>query len=189
MKRAFEPVAPPPTTQHAALMAAPQLYWIPPEVLQFAVEYAQSPVEAAFEAWTEKFKQGLPRGPLPAAPALALLPDGSVQLEVQAYFKELTRGSVDSATLHHHTMYSPHFYDRLYDGHGRTLYGYLADQLFKLESREDWVHMLLLAVYGVPRGVFLGNYGPLAGWLCGVRGEWEKPNAWLNTEYQRLRRY
>ena len=58
---------------------------------------------------------------------------------------------------------------------------------FKLESRGDWVHLLLLAVYGVPRGVFLGNYGPLAGWLCGVRGEWEKPYAWLNPEYQRLR--
>ena len=194
MKRAFEPVVepvPPPTTLLEALLAAPQLRQIPAAVFKYlVVPFAQCPFESVLNAWEEvggHSAQHVMRAPLPAAPALALLPNGAVRPEVQAYFDGLAVEMFPYEVCYPYYEWD-HTFEResLAKAHARKRLWSM------LERRRDWKHMLLLAVYGTPKGALIRLWC-----VAHVAGAHVMPtivgddrdgiSCWFLAQYERLR--
>ena len=206
MKRAFEPVVEPvapPTTLLEALLAAPQLRQIPADVFKYlVVPFAQCPFESVLNAWEEvggHSAQHVMRAPLPAAPALALLPNGAVRPEVQAYFDGLAvevQAYFDGLAVemfpYYYSYYSYYEWDPTVERESHAEAHARMRLWSLLERRRDWKHMLLLAVYGTPKGALIRLW--CVAHVAGahvmptiVGGDREGIPVWFLSQYERLR--
>ena len=130
-----------PRTVLEVLLKAKSLRQHHDKVLEIVAGFAECPFEPVMQAWEAVVNTAGTWGPLPAAPALAWLPNGAVQPEVHAHFDVLLAeadAADDAASL---------------DAVARFEKGGLWHMLL---YRKDWKNILLMAVYGQPKGTRAG---------------------------------
>ena len=155
MKRAFEPVVEPVAPPTTLLEAL----LAAPQLRQIPADvfkYLVVPfARSRVEVTAEVWREAIQKGEdLLAAPELELQVDGSPQPEVKAYFDELVGC------------------------------GNIADQHAALVHRGDLAHLLLLAVYGAPHGLWI-HYSVLRKLTAKFLPD-GRSNYYLERQYERL---